>query len=208
LHYVQGLRPDVMLVNGHSLRMGGKLYRPYALSTAQLRELNAAFIASTSRPIFYSNDFPNANGADFFGLFFQVHRDTPESVQRAALTPPVAEYFRGIDRVMPPSDPWENMHYQLLRQDACRLLAAIGGPAMQDDIAKLPAACLGLYGRLLLAQQALTRDGPGDARFAFELLRDSDALRTQAIWKADAVGLEVLRAAAEAKLMARTKVKV
>jgi hypothetical protein len=200
LHYVEGLRPDVMLVNGHSLRMGGKLFRPYALSTPELRELIAAFIASTPRPIFYSNDFPNANGADFFGLYFQVHRDTPGSVQRAALTPLIADYFQGLDRVTPPSDPWENMHYRLLRQDQCRLLAAISGPAIQDDITKLPAACRGLYGRLLLAQQALTRDGPGDARFAFELLRDSDALRIQAIWKADATGLEALRAVARARL--------
>ncbi len=208
LHHVQGLRPDVLLVNGHSLRMNGILYRPYALSTPALRELVAAFIASTDRPVFYSNDFPHAHGVDFFGLFFQVHRDAPATEQRAALTPLIADYFRNINRVSPPLDPWENMHYQLLRQDQCRLLAALRGPAIQGDLADLPAACRGLHGRLLLAEQALTRAAPGDARFAFELLRDSDALRTQAIWKADAVGLEALRGAAEDRVRGQTKVKL
>ncbi len=196
LHHVNGLRPDVLLVNGHSLSLDGKLFRPYALPEPDLRELISAFISSTPRPIFYSNDFPHSHGVDFFGLFFQVRKGMTGVAERAVLVAQLEDYYQVIDGISPPRDPWMYMHYRLLRQDQCRLLVAIRGTAVQGAVADLPAACLGLHGRLLLAEQALVRGTPEDAEFAFNLLQDADVLRAQAIWKADTTGLDAMRAVA------------
>ena len=200
LHHVEGVRRDVLLLSGHSLPWNNELHRPYTMSAPVYRRFLEGLISATPRPVFYSNDFPHDHGADFFGLYFQVRADATDSAQRAVLIPAIAEYFRVLDHIAPPRDPWENMHYRLLRQDQCRLLTAIGNAGGQDGSGDVPAACSGLHGRLLLAEQALAGDSLAGAQAAFRLLQDADALRAQAVRKSDSTRLDGLRGRARDRI--------
>jgi len=194
LHHVEGVRPDVQLASGHSLELNGRLIRPYTLSAPELQRVIAAFVAGSSWPIFYLNDFPHAYGEDFFGLYFQVNREAPASHARAILTPAIAQYYRAIAALPPPTDGWENMHLRLLRQDECRLLAAL--IAVTEVIKDPPTACLGLHGRLVLAQQALALDSNSGSEAARKLLQNPEALLKEAVYKKDRALFEGLYALA------------
>jgi hypothetical protein len=193
LHHVEGVRPDVQVANGHSLSLRGKLYRPYALTADGLDRLIRDFIATAPGPVLYSNDFPQPYGADFYGLYFSVNRDGDPGMQRTALIRGVAVYFRMLDGIAPPADPWENMHYRLLRLDQCRLEWSLRGAPLSASAADLPAACNGFHGRLWLAEQFLGADRTRvDLRAVRRLLEDARSLRDEAIHGEEIEQLEAL----------------
>jgi hypothetical protein len=195
LHYVERVRPDVRLVNGHSLELDGRLVRPYGLSAQALRRVIASFVTATAAPVFYTNDFPHDYGEDFYGLYFQVNRGAPATVQRAVLVPAIAQFYRLLDSITPPADGWESMHFRLLREDECRLLASMG--PVEATLQDPPSACLGLQGRLFLAGQALAHDSRAVRGVARKLLRPAGHMLEEAIYKKERVRYEQLRAEAD-----------
>lgn len=193
LQRVVGLRPDITFVTGTSLPWRGTLYRPYAMPAPALESLLADFVRGDRRPVFYSNGFPNAFGQDDYGLYFGVNTAGVAGDYRVAGSPPVLEYFRVLDGVTAPADPWESMHLRLLRQDQCRWQVARAAGAVNP--AALPPACRGLQGRVWIAQQIIAA-GADAATTVLALLPADTELQQQAVTKAELVHYFRLRARA------------
>lgn len=143
LNLVEGFREDVTLQSGFSINISDKLVRLYRYKGEVLHGLVNTFVDEQQRPIFYTNDFPHDCGIASYGLFFEVNKnncdhsnDQPlDDLFQVKIAPRAIKYFTKIASSPQPSDPWEIMHYRLLRKDFCQLL--INSTDMGDLLAEL-----------------------------------------------------------------------
>ena len=122
LIHVEGFRNDVTLYSGFSIKISNKLYRLYQYHGAELRQLVHSFIDEQKRPIFYTNDFPHDCGFESYGLFFKVDKSNCHDLFLVKIAPRIIKYYTKVALDPEPRDPWELMHYRLLRKDFCYLL--------------------------------------------------------------------------------------
>lgn len=183
-HRVLGLRPDIMFITGTSLSLDGELFRPYALSRADLEALLVRYIRAEPRPVFYTNGFPQPFAQVDYGLYFGVDTEASPASYRAQTAPPIQAFFAGLDAVAPPADTWESMHFRRVRADQCRWLVALAGAVPPRNPADLPPACRGLHGRLWLARHFRAGGDAGAGR-VLELLPGDPGLLRQAITRSE-----------------------
>lgn len=122
LNRVEGFRDDVTLYSGFSIKISNELYRLYQYTANDLRQLVNAFIDEQKRPVYYTNDFPHECGIESYGLFFKVDKSNCNDSFKIVIAPRIIRYYMDIATGPVPHDPWEEMHYWLLRKDFCHLL--------------------------------------------------------------------------------------
>jgi len=122
LNRVEGFRNDVTLYSGFSIKISNELYRLYQYRGDELRQLVKTFIDEQKRPIFYTNDFPHDCGIESYGLFFKVDKSNCHDLFLVKIAPRIINYYTKVASDPEPRDPWELMHYRLLRKDFCHLL--------------------------------------------------------------------------------------
>jgi hypothetical protein len=185
VHRVLGVRPDITFVTGTALPLDGIVARPYALAPGPLEALIVHYVQQDARPMFYTNGFPQPFAQDDYGLYFGVDTRAAPGDYRAVASDRVRAYFDLLDAMPLPADPWEAMHYRLLRQDQCRWTVALAGGAVAGDPARLPSACRGLQGRLWLTEQALAA-GKADRALIGRWLPRDPRLLSEAITRDEA----------------------
>jgi len=122
LNRVEGFRDDVTLYSGFSIKISNELYRLYQYPANDLRHLVNAFIDEQKRPVYYTNDFPHDCDTESYGLFFSVDKSNCTDSFQVKIDPQIITYFKRVASGTEPQDPWELMHYRLLRKDFCHLL--------------------------------------------------------------------------------------
>ena len=194
---VLGVRPDVDLYSGHNMEVDGRFERLYKHNATETRKLVDDFLRGTSRPVFYTNDFPHSCKADDYGLYFYVDDSDCHGQQHIYLRKPIITYFRRLLLQPVPRDPWERMHALLLRADYCRLLV---NSLPAGDVSKsiesndeLALTCSHYHGLLLLIENLSGREQP-DWVFLESLFARAETLSMdEAFTKADGARLDYLK---------------
>ena len=192
LHWVEHVRPDIILQNGHSFTFRGELVRPFQLPYRDLLELFDDYLGQAETPVFYTNDFPHRYGVVDYGLFFEVQPDRRDRRSSAARVTPIVEFLERTAAGPVPRDRSIRLLYWLLREDHCRLwlnfrLAA--GAALPD---RLTPACATFNGSLLWLQAMLDGAAPDSTR-VHTALAAAEARADAAIRKTDLRRLDELR---------------
>jgi transmembrane protein TMEM260 (protein O-mannosyltransferase) len=202
LNRIEKVRDDITLYSGSSIDISGKFYRLYQYKGVELDRLVNDFIHSEIRPIYYTNDFPNHCGGGDYGLFFKTDSADCDGSYLTVISPQIANYYKKIALQSKPHDPWESMHYWLLRKDYCRLvintvdLKRLPETGVLDN-SRLVLACGHYLGVNSLIKALLAQSSVKDYRqwkFIESLIELAETYRSdQAFTKADYVELDFLR---------------
>ena len=136
-HFVEGLRPDILLLSAEGLVYGNRLFPPRA-PPRQRQAATQRFVDETRRPVFFTlgEDLPPpGHGTRRHGFVNEVVRAAAGSTE-LQLHPDSARHFAAL-MARRPQDPWE----QLLRnQQLFRYGEFLGYVVLADDPAALALA--------------------------------------------------------------------
>ena len=136
LHYAEGARPDVELINTQGLVYPTRLFIPP--TTQRIRE--AAFAGymrdnahGARRPVYTINrnaDIPNPNGAIHFGYYQKIDPDGEPAAITLLFDQRVSAYFESLAREPLPQDRWNRHQHGILLQQYGNFL---GYTILSDD---------------------------------------------------------------------------
>jgi Protein O-mannosyl-transferase TMEM260-like len=105
-HFVEGMRPDIRLLNdqGLSAARDGRLFDPRRASKPEIAQRILAFVRQTDRPVYFIDTVPYAVGDNNYGFYYKVDRSN-DDLSSFEVTPDLLELYRRI-LVHPERDPW------------------------------------------------------------------------------------------------------
>jgi hypothetical protein len=194
LNVVEGIRPDVTVFTGRYIYFNDRLYRPYQLESAELKNLVNDFIRNTDRPVYYVNDFPNDYAQDKYGFYTRAVKNLPSGEERLSLIPAHLKFLEFWSDKYNPVNLWERMHYNLVLSDYCNLiLTAIYSEQdkFNPDVLKRVSGftCANYQGALNRIRFALNEPETGKIEMD-EYFRQAREYQDQAITKEDRARLD------------------
>ena len=174
-HIVQGMRPDVTLVQPEGLIFGNRLFDPVHTPDVEKKRRLRSMIESETRPVASTREFPAGMGQIDHGLYFLYAR--PASADKTAVE--VSDtYVRFCAANLQPgseTDPWTVFMQQELRRRCAGLLAmghAASDPKDSTRVKFLNAVTQDFHGALGIAEGLLaSRAGFVPGQVAFYLAR-------------------------------------
>jgi hypothetical protein len=205
LHLIEGVRPDVTLMQLYGKVLATRLFHPlHVARTQEITQAYRSFLMNTPTPVYFFPSFPVDTATDFYGIYFRItRRDVPEP-DRTVLAPRVVAYLEDVARHGAPADASQRVLYEYLIDHYCALLAiaheaSVDGSDRRrlDELAN--ARCGGYYGLLRRAAVLLNKK-PSDPARARTLLRAAQDRAGEVIRRSDLARLEHSLGQAESQL--------
>lgn len=118
---VENVRPDVELYNDTGLLFGNRLFDPMHDSQEAKDRAVQTFIASTTRPVYYTTSIPCDLPVHDYGLFKKIRPDASAGANRFSVTDRTMEFITLMEK-RTLRDPWTVYHRNTLRQHLGRIL--------------------------------------------------------------------------------------
>ena len=190
LHFTEGMRPDIVLINTQGLVYPTRLFVP---PTTQ-RKRKAAFerfMRDNRRPAYTINkneDIPNPDGTTHFGFYQRLDPQGRAGAITLRFEPRVVEYFKSLMRAPPQTDRWNRHQHNILLQQYGNFL---GYTVLSDEArlkrtaAELVRAMQNEYYGLVDMAEVLIEHGarPEHLATARALLDKAELLRDETLSK-------------------------
>lgn len=162
LHHVQGVRPDVEIYHIDGSIFVNRLFIPMRTGAVDRNRIIADFVASTQRPVFFTEDPKLGVGREDFWLYSGLAASFPATRVRYDTLEgsPLDAYIKRVLHAPDPIDPWALLNHRLLIADlvpilAERVLTRPKGERRVDDEQNLVRAIARFEGRTALIQWML-----------------------------------------------------
>jgi hypothetical protein len=132
-HFVEGVRPDIRLLNfqGLGASVDGRLFDPRQVSRDDTMRYATQYAKKSDRPVYFFGNAPFAMGDVDYG-FYNLADRTQDNESKLELTDPLLELFRRIASDTRQTDHWTIYHrYRVMTRFASTLTAvcSVGGEA-------------------------------------------------------------------------------
>ncbi len=138
-HLVEGVRPDITIFSEAGLVLSNRLYDPLHDGEEQAVEALRDFVASTDRPVFYSNNIYSEFPSTIFGFYRAVAKSSGHGDPRFALDAELYEAYTRLVRAEDRGDPWTIFHRHDIAWQMGRVLGATAARNPKDADALLDA---------------------------------------------------------------------
>ena len=157
LNLIEGIRPDVTLMNVRSLVFNNRLENPMRLNFEDSHRTLSNFILTTDRPIYFINSLPNIYGIRDYGLYRMIDKSIEKDTVSLILErPEIKNFYESILQAEKVYDTWENLLHTTLISDYCRismhLYFADDPGSHKDEIFRI---CRGYYGLMSAVSAAM-----------------------------------------------------
>ena len=192
LHYIEGLRPDVLLINTQGLVYPSRLFVPPTTSSRRARAFSAFMEGNSGRrPVYTINandDIPNPNGTVHYGFYQKVDPAGEPSSITLLFDREVVDYFRSIVSGPLPEDRWNRHQHSILLQQFGNFLgytAMSADPVLRRTAAELVEAMQNQYYGLVDMAEILIEHGYNAEHLqtAQELLNRAEPLQDETLSK-------------------------
>ena len=132
LHYAEGARPDIELINTQGLVYPTRLFIPPTTSRVR-KQAFEHYMRDNRRPVYMINridEIPNPHGTVHFGFYQKIDPQGKAAAITLHFEPHVTEYFESLSRDPLPRDRWNRHQHSVLLQQYGNFL---GYTIMSDD---------------------------------------------------------------------------
>ena len=136
LNLVEGVRPDVTLMNENGLVFSNRLFHPH-VAESRAHAAIAGFVLTTDRPVYFMqpSDVRLPYPVDEYGLFKRIRSERMPGPPRFMEDARLLSFMEGVE-AMEARDAWTRFHREQLRGKAARWLVGLAAAGSDWETAR------------------------------------------------------------------------